>query len=310
MTRRNGKLAVSVDVEDWYHHLMVTGAPYSEYDTVDEFFENWSGRYDYVTRPVERVLNLLDDFGITATFFVVADLVDNSPGLVEKIATRGHSVECHGLHHACALDPSTKEPRFGEREYATRLRTAKEKLEAASGQDVTGFRAPNAYVSGWMLDVLEEVGFEYDSSVSHNSLYNKTDSPLTGVGTTPYQPGRGTLVPGGDHGVVEFPWPYWEFSGYRIPTAGGSLVRLFGRRIIQRGLEQSLKRGHSVFYFHPLDIGRESLPSAGNSFRRPGYWAFKGKRAEERIRTILSDFDSDVIVTHDELLKNPEATIV
>lgn len=304
MTRRESKLAVSVDVEDWYHHLTVTGSPYSEYDAPEDVLEDWSGRYDYVTRPVERVLTMFDELGITATFFVVADLVDNSPGLVEKIAARGHRVQCHGLEHACALHPTTKEPRFGEEEYETRIETAKEKLEATSGQDVTGFRAPNAYVSGWMLDILEELGFGYDSSVTRNSLYNKTTSPLTGVGTTPFEPKQGTLLPGGDREIVEFPWPHWRLGKYRIPTAGGPLVRLFGRRIVQRGIEQSLERGHTVFYFHPLDVSRETFPDAGNGYRRPAFWAFKGRRAERRIRDLLSEIGSDAIATYQDLVED------
>lgn len=308
MTGSNAKLAVSVDVEDWYHHLTVTGSPYAEYDHVDDLLDDWSGRYDYVTRATERVLDLFEDLGIEATFFVVADLVDNSPGLVEEIAARGHSIQCHGLHHACALDPSDKRPRFDEREYAERIRTAKRKLEAASGQEVTGFRAPNAYVGGWMIDVLETLGFEYDSSVTSNSLYNKTDSSLAGVGTSPFEPRRGRLVPGGDRDIVEFPWPYWELGDYRIPTAGGPLIRFLGRRIIQRGLEQSLSRGHTTFYFHPLDICRRTLPDVGSSLRRPAFWAFAGERTERRIRTLLSDVDRERLVTHDELLRTPRPT--
>ena len=44
---------------------------------------------------------MLDEYDINATFFVVADVVDHYPGLVEEIADRGHEIGCHGLHHAC-----------------------------------------------------------------------------------------------------------------------------------------------------------------------------------------------------------------
>ncbi len=52
--------------------------------------------------------------------------------------------------------------------------------EDASGQKVIGYRAPNAYIAGWMVDALEDLGFRYDSSVCVNSFYNKTDSQLKG----------------------------------------------------------------------------------------------------------------------------------
>ncbi|WEL30224.1 Polysaccharide deacetylase [Haloferax volcanii] len=289
-------MAVSVDVEDWYHVPAITGSSFSEYEDVHEFFETWDGEYDYLTEPTHRTLDLLDDFGLTATFFVVADVVDNYPGLVEEIASRGHEIGCHGLHHECAIDPDTKEPRFTQSEYYEQLAEAKQKLEDASGKEVKGFRAPNAYVGGWVLDVLEDLGFRYDSSVARNSLYNKTDQSLEQVGTAPYTPKEDSLNPGGDRELIELPWPYYNSVLGRIPAAGGPLIRLFGRRVVQSGIEQSLQRGDSVFYFHPVDIARESFPKVGNTRRRPAYWLFKGKRAEIRIRKLLKTVSAEKII--------------
>ncbi len=288
-------LAVSVDVEDWYHVPAVTGSSFSEYEDVHEFFDQWDEEYDYLTEPTHRTLDLFDNLGITATFFVVADVVDNYPGLVEEIAERGHEIGCHGLHHECAIDPDTKEPRFTREEYKEQIGTAKQKLEEATGQEVVGFRAPNAYVGGWVLDVLEEVGFKYDSSVARNSLYNKTDQRLDTVGTTSYTPCFGSLDPGGDRELVELPWPYYDAKLGKIPAAGGPLIRLFGRRVVQAGIEQSLRRGDSVFYFHPIDIARESFPKVGNTRRRPAYWIGKGWRAERRVQKLLQKIDVPLV---------------
>ena len=293
----DGRLAVTVDVEDWYHVPAVTGSSFSEYNDVGEFLSEWNEEYDYLTEPTHRTLDLLDTLGITATFFIVADVVDHYPGLVKSIADRGHEIGCHGLHHECTIDPNTKEPRFSHEEYADHLLRAKQKLEAASGKKVSGYRAPAAYVAGWVIDVLEEVGFDYDSSVSQNSLYNKTDQELDEIKTTPYTPKRGTLTPGGDRDIIEIPWPYLDVNIAKIPAAGGPLIRLFGRRIIQAGIEQSLRRGDSVFYFHPVDIARQSFPSVGNTRRRPAYWLFKGKRTEARIKTLLSGLSSSRLTT-------------
>lgn len=295
------ELALSIDLEDWYHVPAVTGSPFSRYDTVQTFFENWTGEYDYLTRPTYRTLDLLDRHGLTATFFVVADIVENYPGLVETIADRGHEIECHSLHHACAIHPDTKEPRFTREEYRDRLERAKAILEDASGQEVRGYRAPNVYVGGWVLDVLREVGFVYDSSVARNSLYNKTDQRLDGIGTSPYFPRAGTLSPGGDRTLLELPWPNYDLSLFRLPAAGGPTIRFFGRRIVQAGIEQSLKSGETVFYFHPMDIARRSFPDIGNSRRRPAYWAFKGEPTERRISRLLETVSASQITTCGEI---------
>jgi peptidoglycan/xylan/chitin deacetylase (PgdA/CDA1 family) len=99
-------LSITIDIEDWYHIPSVTGSPFSVYRDVNEFFDKWTGRrYDYLTEPTKRVLDMLDEFDIKATFFVVADVVEHYPGLVEEIVERGHEIGYHGLHHACKIDP-------------------------------------------------------------------------------------------------------------------------------------------------------------------------------------------------------------
>lgn len=281
------KLAVTIDIEDWYHIPSVTGSPFSRFKDVDEFFNQWRGRYDYLTEPTKRVLEMLDELNIRATFFVVADVVEHYPGLVEQIAERGHEIACHGRHHACKIHPKTKQPLMSQCEFEERTLQAKKMLEEASGQEVVGYRAPAAYVGGWMLDSLEKLGFKYDSSVCVNSFYNKTDSSLKGVDTRPYYPQKGSLEPGIKRGIIEIPLSYFKF-GLKFPTGGGPMLRFLGARYIMLGLKQSLKRGDSLVYFHPIDISDEKFPS-GFSAKRPFYWAIKGNIVERRVRYILQN---------------------
>lgn len=290
-----GDLLITVDVEDWYHMPAVSGAPFSVYRDANQFFKEWSGKYDYLTRPTERTLDLFDEFDVTATFFVVADVLERYPNLVEKIASRGHEIACHGLHHVCKLDPRTKGPLMTGKEFEARTAKAKTMLEEACKKEVVGYRAPNALVAGWMLDVLRKIGFKYDSSVSVNSLYSKTGSPRTGASSFPYYV-RNTSLEVADNGdFVEFPWAYWNVFGLKIPCSGGPMLRFLGAHIILQGLRQSLERGHTVFYFHPIDISNERFPRIGRG--RPMYWAVKGKVVEERIAYILSSLKKDGTVS-------------
>lgn len=278
-------LSVTVDIEDWYHIPSVCGSPFSRYSDVDQFFADWQGRrYDYLTVPTVRTLDLLDEFGVKATFFVVADVLNHYPGLVEQIADRGHEIACHGLHHTCKINSKTKVPMVSVDDFRRRTQEARNSLEKAYGKPVIGYRAPNALIAGWMLETLAEIGFKYDSSVCLNSLYNKSDSRLMGISSRPYSPEKGSLEPGRERGFVEFPWAFYDM-GLKLPTSGGPMLRFLGASIILRGLRQSLRRGHTVFYFHPLDISDERFPAVGKG--RPFYWSIKGKTVERRIRHIL-----------------------
>ncbi|AKB52871.1 Polysaccharide deacetylase [Methanosarcina barkeri str. Wiesmoor] len=279
-----GSFSVTVDLEDWYHIPSVCSSPYAVYRTVNEFFEKWEGRYDYLTEPTKRALDILDEFNVTATFFVVADIVEHYPGLVESIVERGHEIACHGLHHACKINPETKERLMSNDEFEQKTLRAKRILEKVSGERVVGYRAPNAFIGGWMLDSLESIGFRYDSSVSVNSLYNKTDSSLKTVSSFPYYPLENGLEAGEDRNFIEFPWAYYQ-NILKIPASGGPILRFLGAPLVLNGLIQSLKRGHTIFYFHPIDISCTKFPSVGNN--RPFYWCMKGKLVERRIRHIL-----------------------
>lgn len=108
--QKNRSLSVTIDIEDWYHIPSVCGSSFSVYNSVEDFFEQWDSKYDYLSRPTKKILDLLDEFNITATFFIVADIAEHYPGLIESIAKRGHEIGCHGAHHTCKLDQRTKKP--------------------------------------------------------------------------------------------------------------------------------------------------------------------------------------------------------
>ena len=296
----NNTLSITVDIEDWYHIPSVCGSPFSEFKDVNEFFKKWDDKYDYLSEPIKRVLDLLDEYNITATFFIVADIADNYPGLIESIVQRGHEIACHGLHHECKIDPKTKEPLMSTEEFETRTLKAKNILEKVTGEKVVGYRAPNALIGGWMLDSLAKIGFKYDSSVCVNSLYNKTDSFLKDVSSAPYKPKMGFLEPGENRDFVEFPWAYYNIGRFKIPTSGGPMLRFLGARMMLKGLKQSLERGHTVFYFHPIDVSYDKFPQIGKG--RPMYWVIKGKVVEDRIRYILRKLeDINCVSLKDEL---------
>jgi len=281
-------LAITVDIEDWYHIPSVCGSPFSVYRDTDDFFNTWKERYDYLTEPTRRILTLFGSSNIKATFFVVADVARHYPGLVESIVSEGHEIACHGLHHSCAVDPKTRKPLIDQQAFEEETREAKNILEEIAGVPVIGYRAPSALIAGWMIDSLEKTGFLYDSSVCVNSLYNKTDSSLKGVSSSPYYPEPSQLTPGKQRGLVEFPWAYYDIGGLKVPTSGGPMLRFLSAHIVYKGLEQSLKRGHTVFYFHPIDVSYEDFPAIGKG--RPLYWIIKGKVVEDRIRYILDRF--------------------
>jgi len=279
---------ISVDVEDWYHGptMIQSGIHPAQRNLGDDGFENLERAYPYINTCLE----LFSAHGIKATFFWVAEYAKRFPHLVRAVVAEGHEIACHGLWHASKFDPAIGRNIYSRNEFKKMTSEARAILEDQGGKQVIGYRAPNAYISGAMIDDLEDLGFRYDSSVSVNSLYNKTDSTLLTVSTAPYYPRRGGLEKASEpRSIIEFPWPYWEVLGFKLQSAGGPFLRVLGSTLITAGIRQSLRRGHTFFYFHPVDLCNEAIPMPFD-WRRPMMWTIKGDLVRRRVNRILQAF--------------------
>lgn len=49
-----------------------------------------------------RVLDILDEYGVKATFFLVGENIEKNPELVREIHARGHKIGCHSFTHVYA----------------------------------------------------------------------------------------------------------------------------------------------------------------------------------------------------------------
>lgn len=109
-------------------------------------------------RGLRRVLNALDEYGITATFFIPGRTAQTYPEQVREIVKRGHEIAHHGYAHE----------NFGH------LSVDRQREEIAKGMDVleeitgtrpVGFRAPEGEMTQETLELLADFGFLYSSSL-------------------------------------------------------------------------------------------------------------------------------------------------
>jgi peptidoglycan/xylan/chitin deacetylase (PgdA/CDA1 family) len=111
---------------------------------------------------IRSVLDVLQRFGMTATFAVPAVIADIYPNIVETILEHGHEVAAHGLKHE---DVS----QLDKGEEQERIEVATAHLTRITGQRPTGWyslprqRDPFAVgtISPHTLDLLLDAGYEY-----------------------------------------------------------------------------------------------------------------------------------------------------
>jgi peptidoglycan/xylan/chitin deacetylase (PgdA/CDA1 family) len=107
---------------------------------------------------VERILGLLDKYGIHSTFFTPAWTARQYSGVVHEIARRGHEIAAHGYLHENLSELDENE----EREVHEK---SVNMLEEAAGKKPIGFRAPYWEWSARTLGFLRKYQFAYDSSL-------------------------------------------------------------------------------------------------------------------------------------------------
>jgi polysaccharide deacetylase family protein (PEP-CTERM system associated) len=263
---RKGPLnAFTVDLEDWYQGLTST----------NPLVDQWPGFESRVEANTHRLLAILRECHVRATFFVLGYIADTHPGLVEAIAAAGHEIGVHGYHHRFVTKMNAGE---FEREIDLTL----EALDRIVGSRIVGHRAPYFSINGrtaWAFDVLESRGFAYDSSVfpTRNMLYGYPDAPRF-----PYQ------VPG--HAMVEFPATTLLFAGRKWPIAGGFYNRALPYAVIRRGIQQVNGEGQpAIIYVHPWELDSGQRYDQVTLRERITHYYGRGG-LEKKTRRLLSEF--------------------
>lgn len=237
----------------------------------------WDQFESRVEQNTERVLALLADAGVRATFFVLGWVAERHPGLVCRIALAGHEVACHGYAHKLV----TTQDAIAFRED---IRRAKKVLEDILGKPVYGYRAPSFTITKhtmWALPLLVEEGYRYDSSIFpiwHDRYGMPSANPLC-------------------HQVLTEAGPIWEvppstvkLARLRMPIAGGGYFRLIPYPVLRRLLKKVEGKGIPlVMYFHPWELDPEQPRMEGPLFSRFRHYMNLAKTAS-RLRCLLKDF--------------------
>ena len=221
--------ALSIDMDPLDHYLHARG--YEPLATT-----NLNAVYD---DALPRFLDLFDQYGVRATFFVVGKdaLAPQNRRRLREVAERGHEVANHTYsHHQTfrALSAADKRHEIVE---------ADKILSDCVGRRLEGFRAPGWGVDLTTLEILEDLRYTYDSSVlpsralswiaaanhvlNRGRLAKSLHSSLGRAPKVPYRPAREALWRRGDMRLLELPptvLPLVQFPFL------GTLLYMLGKR--------------------------------------------------------------------------------
>lgn len=243
------KILMSVDMDEWYQCRWATGSEYAIWPDTQAFFREYYGTDEPIGEIIplaEKILHFFDENSIVATFFFTGEVASYYPDLVKEIANYGHEIASHNYVHK---DYNERNPE----EFYRNLQKSKKTLQELSGQEVIGYRAPNSTVSDYMIQDLVEQGFKYDSSVTPTRPIMGKFGKFQNAPKNPYQVSKTDFSKPGDSGLWEFPWP--TFPVGNLPSGSGITTRVFGYYYTVKALDDALRTGDTVYYFHPYEIG-------------------------------------------------------
>ena len=232
---------LGIDFEDWFHP-----------ELIQKHISKNNDNQPKVVEGINKILELLRKNETKATFFVVGELLEFKPELLDKILENDHEIAFHTMKHTRIDLPNRKDQFQEEIKRFAKLTNGKSK----------GFRAPSFSLnnnSSWLINVLEENNYEYDSSIvpAKTSMYG-----IPNAERKPYRISGNFLEGNTSNGkIIEFPLLVTRFLGKKIPAAGGFYLRTLPSRIIQNAIKSYENEGiPGVFYIHSWELTPEFMP--------------------------------------------------
>ncbi len=255
--------ALTIDLEDWPVAVLGPDQPVTP----------------CVLRNTERVLTLLAELGVRATFFALGRVCEQYPQLLQWVTAAGHEVGTHGYGHALVHNLTPQH-------FREDLRRSIDVIGTQTGKTPLGYRAPAFSIgpkSLWAGPILADEGIRYSSSIFPIA------GPRYGIPTAPRFPFRWP-----DCDLIEFPLTTVRRWGRNLPVAGGGYFRLLPGLILNRALGEINRQGQPVVvYVHPYELAPGELGElrrAGVRFSRKVHFKqalFRGRMAG-RLASVLT----------------------
>jgi len=231
---------LGIDFEDWFHPELI-----QKYITNEK-------KHPQVIDGIHEILDLLRKKETNATFFVVGELLEFKPDLLDLILDGDHEIAFHTMNHT----------RLDAQNFKNCFENELKKFDSLTEGKSKGFRAPSFSLnknSSWAIDLLEKNNYVYDSSVvpAKTSMYG-----LPHAQKTPYKITSESLENNSDNGkIIEFPIMVSKILGKTIPVGGGFYLRTLPFKLIKNGFKQYETNGiPGVFYIHSWELTPKYMP--------------------------------------------------
>ena len=231
---------LGIDFEEWYHP-----------ELIKDHVKN-DQKIPKIFKGVDIILDLLNKHNISATFFVVGEILQHDPELIDKIISNDHEIAFHTMHH----------DRIDSLNFLNSFDDELKEFQKITNNKSKGFRAPTFSLnekSSSIIKMLEKHNYIYDSSImpAKTSMYGNPNADKK-----PYKITSENLENNSENGKLwEFPLMVTKLLGKQIPAAGGFYLRTLPLSIIKNAIKNyENKSMPACFYVHSWELTPELMP--------------------------------------------------
>lgn len=219
-----------------------------------------SVNYEGVKYGTLRIVDVLDKNSVKATFLWTGDCALKNEDILRFVESKGYEIGCHSLFHEDLGDVnfvSSSISRILDEELEHRLKLNVEIVRKITGKNPKSFRSPRGFGSNKLIEVLENLGFEQDSSYLQ---FNRGDKNF------PYFASKSNWEEEGNSNIIELPCFCFDMenaadnsfakrldSWPRLRTHGAKFVFENMQPIVNYQLEK-FKMSALTFYLHPWEF--------------------------------------------------------
>ena len=231
---------LGIDFEEWYHPELIKNHVKND-QKIPKIFKG-----------IDIILDLLNKHNISATFFVVGEILQHDPELIDKIISNDHEIAFHTMHHDRIDSPN----------FSNKFDDELKEFQKLTNDKSKGFRAPTFSLnekSSFIIKMLEKYNYIYDSSImpAKTSMYGNPNAEKK-----PYKITSENLENNSENGKLwEFPLMVTKLLGKQIPAAGGFYLRTLPLYMIKNAIKNYEKEHMpACFYVHSWELTPELMP--------------------------------------------------
>ena len=262
---------LGIDFEDWYHP-----------ELVQKYVKNLEHN-PTMFKGLDKIIDMLRKNETNATFFVVGELVEKNPEIIDKIIENDHEIGFHTMYH-------NKIDSLGFNE---KFPNELSKFSKMTNHKSKGFRAPTFSLnekSSWIIDSLVESNYVYDSSIvpAKTELYGVPNAEIR-----PYHITKNSLEKNDPTGkLIEFPLLVTKFLGKKLPAAGGFYLRTLPEKIIKNAIKNYEKQNiPATFYIHSWELTPEFMPKVKLPVKENFVTFHNIEKAFKKMNKLINEFE-------------------